>query len=133
MSDLLSSELFMNMLAVVVGGIWTAIKASEWMQSKKDSALYSIADALEQGVQLVYETYVRETKAANADGKLTEQERMAARNKAIDAAGKWLQDESPLALTYFNRMAAEKLHAMVDLAVQQAKLARITGKNTPES
>jgi len=70
-------------VATMVAGAWTFFKSRDLYQEIKGQK-YSIAmDALEAGVEKTYRVYVEALKKAKADGKLTPEERAAARQKAI--------------------------------------------------
>ena len=83
---ILSFEFIWKALLTVGGTLfaWLAkmmvAKAGE-DQAKKDAIL-----ALEAAVSATYEEFVRQTKQATADGKLSDAERKAARNMAITKA-----------------------------------------------
>jgi hypothetical protein len=79
--------MWMEIVLTILTLAWGFFKTTEWYtanvsQPKRERALLSIQAAVRE----VYETYTRELKAANADGKLTDEERKEARSRARDAA-----------------------------------------------
>lgn len=58
-------------------------KVWSWWQSQKQT---KAVRALEEGVELTYQTFVQSIKASRADGKLTAEEMRIAREKARAAA-----------------------------------------------
>jgi hypothetical protein len=88
MDDLyqLMSEPALTTLGVVLGGLWTFFKTSDWYRRVQDTRFTDALHALEAGVQQTYDVYVRAVKDASADGKLSSEERRRARELARDAA-----------------------------------------------
>ena len=73
---------------------------------------------LEAGVMETYESYVRARKAANEDGKLTDEERGAARAMAIETAARYAQEQG---LPLLREYAQHELHTMVEAIVRRFK------------
>ena len=74
---------FVAFVGAVVAAVWTFFKTRDLYQEIKGHK-YSVAmDALEAGVEKTYRVYVEALKKAKADGKLTPEEKAAARVKAI--------------------------------------------------
>ncbi len=86
LSEMLASEQGLMMLGTVLGGFWTALKSSEWYGRTRQRRYHKALTALEAGVVCTYESYVRAIKESREDGKLTDEERRAARNRARVAA-----------------------------------------------
>lgn len=81
----LTSETGLTLIGAALGGLWTLFKATDlWARLSKEKYSAAIL-ALEAGVNVTYETYVKEIKAASADGKLTDNERKVARERARQA------------------------------------------------
>lgn len=86
LGQVLSSELGLSLVGAVLGTIWTAFRSTEWFAGARARRYAAALEALEAGVDLTYDTYVRAIKEARADGKLTKEEIREARRRACDAA-----------------------------------------------
>ena len=84
--DLIDNEVLAKLVIGAVAMAWTALKGSDWYRQFCKARFDQAFLAVEAGVQLTYETYVRECKRLNEDGKLTDNERTEARRLAIEAA-----------------------------------------------
>jgi hypothetical protein len=71
------------LVGTVVAGAWTFFKSRDLYQEMKEQKYSAAMDALEAGVEKTYRVYVEALKRAKADGKLTPEEKAAARQKAI--------------------------------------------------
>jgi len=89
----MGADLGMTIVGAVVGTLWTGFKASDryqrWQARRYEKALL----ALESGVERTYQAYVKAIKAARADGRLTEDEKMRARSMARMRAIKLAREE----------------------------------------
>jgi hypothetical protein len=71
------------LVGTIVAGAWTFLKSRDLYQEMRGQR-YSVAmDALEAGVEKTYRVYVEALKKAKADGKLTPEEKAAARQRAV--------------------------------------------------
>jgi hypothetical protein len=84
--NILGSEATMSLIVTILGAIWTMFKGSEWYATHMSEKRRRAIEVLELAVHDTYDTYVRAIKASNEDGKLTEEEKTAARQKAVDKA-----------------------------------------------
>jgi len=71
------------LVGTVVAGAWTFFKSRDLYKEVKVQKYSAAMDALEAGVEKTYRVYVEALKKAKADGKLTPEEKGAARQKAI--------------------------------------------------
>ena len=94
MNRILMDEAFLPALASVIAAVYMAFKAwarVQWQLQDRQAQRWETAlDAIEAAVLEVYEEYVRGIKQDRPDGKLTNQQRLRARQmakeKAIDIA-----------------------------------------------
>ena len=119
MLDLLDNEVFMGLIASIVSVIWAALRASEWYAKFCKARFDKAFLAVEAGAQITYETYVRECKIANEDGKLTPEERKDAREMAIEAAKRF-------GLSHGVDVGREITEEYIDLALDKA-IAKLRG------
>ena len=84
--NILGSEPALTLVGTVAGCLWTLFKSSEYYGRFRRRRYRKAIRALEAGVEKTYRTYVREIKRARQDGKLTEAEKIRARDLAIDTA-----------------------------------------------
>ena len=93
MNDSVMVDLVLPVMASVALAIWTWVKAEFladlWRNRRTATALH----ALEAGVEKTYHVYVKAIKEANADGKLTAEEREKARGIAIGFAREFGRDQ----------------------------------------
>jgi uncharacterized membrane protein YebE (DUF533 family) len=86
LETLLVSEAGLTMLGAVAGAVWTLFKTMDWYARGRRRRFEAALRALEAGVERTYRTYVQALKEANADGRLTEEERRRARELARETA-----------------------------------------------
>ena len=75
-------------------------------------------NAIMAGVTDVYHEFVKDAKFASEDGKLTESEKLAARNKAITKAKELAKGKGK---DFLESVARERLTNWVELAVNKMK------------
>jgi len=81
--------------------------------------------ALQTGVQETYEEYVKSIKEASTDGKLTESEKMQARDRAWNAAKVILQEEGiDLAKYYGPRISKAVIEALIKRSKTAGNMAK---------
>jgi hypothetical protein len=85
-AGILNSETGLTLVSTVLGGIWTLFRSSDFYRNARARKYDRAIEALEAGVELTYRTYVRAIKESNADGRLTDDEIRAARQRARVAA-----------------------------------------------
>jgi len=81
-------------------------------------------ECVEAGVRETYEEYVRWTKAATIDGKLTDGERRVARSRAIDCAKEYAISEGVDLLKIY---AKEYLPVLVEKIIRRDKAEAAPG------
>jgi len=82
----LLGELAIQLGVGLAGVLFSAVQGTKvwsWWQARKQTKALR---ALEEGVELTYQTFVQSIKASRADGKLTAEEMRQARDKARQAA-----------------------------------------------
>jgi hypothetical protein len=122
---ILSNDAFITLIATIIGTLWAAFKASAWFQSRKAGRVEKALLCLEHGVETTYQTYVRECKLANADGKLTPEERAAALNSAIENASAYARQEGlDLAL----ELGRERLAGYIEAILRNVKIEAAQAK-----
>ena len=101
MKDFFGSPEFFNLVISLLAGIWTFFKGTEWYSRLVTDKYQSIVSLVELAVDQIYQTYVRVRKASSDTapvGKLSEEERVEARSKAVDLV-KQLAEQRGLDLT----------------------------------
>jgi len=86
LTDILSAEPVLSLVAGVAGLAWTAVQSTSWFNRLNRDRVQRALRCIESAVRQVYEEYVRAVKAASADGTLTDDERRRARELARDRA-----------------------------------------------
>jgi hypothetical protein len=71
------------LVGTIVAGAWTFFKSRGVYHEMKGQKYSAAMGALEAGVEKTYRVYVEALKKAKADGKLTPEEKAAARQRAI--------------------------------------------------
>ena len=78
------TPLFLHLLGAVVTFVWTLKPIVRWRRRVAESDKDDLLTFAREAVRRTYENWVRATKAKNADGKLTSDERREARHMALD-------------------------------------------------
>ena len=106
----------------VVGLVVAAVAAAfAWVRGRERIKAWKLdiaAQAVEVGVQKVYEEYVRATKDAAADGKLTDAERAKARAWALTVAGEYAKTRGVDLLEFYGK---EYLPVLVEKILRRVK------------
>ena len=110
--------------AVVIGMVWTWFKTTEMFRSRAATRYIKAIEALEAGVEYAYETYTRELKLANEDGKLTNEERKRARDMAISAAKAFARERG---ISLVAELGEDYLDLWVSKVVRSRELGGIVG------
>ena len=118
MLKLLENEAILTLLATIFASLWAAFKASDWVQARKEKAIGKALDCVAAGVEQAYKAYVREVKAASADGKLTDVERSRARELAFEAAQGFALSEG---VNLARELGPELIGYYIEKAVAKAK------------
>jgi hypothetical protein len=90
---LLSNDAVLTLIVAIIGAAWAAFQGSAAWARIKNAKYAKAIRALEAGVELTYQTYVRSIKDSRADGTLTAAEMSAARAKAKEAAIQFASQE----------------------------------------
>ena len=86
MLEYLKDPTILELIFSILAGIWTFIRATEFYKEHVGEKYQLLVDLVESSVVKIYETYVRERKADTStapEGKLAENERSVARDRAI--------------------------------------------------
>lgn len=118
MMEFLNSEAILNIIAAAVALGFGLIKRMEWMQRAKNERYLTAMQAIAAGVDQSYTEYVKEIKEGQADGKLTSDEIVKARRKALNFARNFARKEGVDLVT---ELGASFLESILTRAVQQAK------------
>lgn len=106
------------LLAGAVTLAFAAIKTAPWFRQLRRGRLSRALRFIEVAVRQVYEEYVRELKAARADGKLTPEERRRARNLARQRAIDLARSEG---VDLVAELGAAQIALWIDRLVQRIK------------
>jgi len=118
MNSLFATEQGLALVALAVGAVWTLFKTSDWWKEKTKGRFDKALGCVEAGVQHSYDVFVRETKLAGKDGKLTKEERAEAFKVATSAAKMFAKTQG-LDLA---KIIGEELYShYVEAAVRKAK------------
>jgi hypothetical protein len=71
------------LVGTVLALAWTFFKSRDIYKEMRQAKYFAAIEALEAGVEKTYQVYVEALKEARTDGKLTREEKAAARRKAI--------------------------------------------------
>ncbi len=77
------TPLFLHLLGAVATFVWTLKPIVRWRRRVAESDKDDLLTFAREAVRRTYEHWVRTTKASNADGKLTSDERREARDMAL--------------------------------------------------
>lgn len=96
LTNLIGNEAVFNLVLLIVGSVWSFIRASEWWQDKKQNNEWEVFKLIDASIEMAYNQYVRDAKLKNDPengsplGKLSEVERETAReiayNKFVELA-----------------------------------------------
>ena len=86
MSNLLQNEHFIELLITLIGILLTILKSTELYKKHVKERYEKALACLEVGIKETQDIYVEAIKKAREDGKLTDEEKLEAKNKAIEHA-----------------------------------------------
>lgn len=98
LEEIAGSALFWAILAQAVAAIWAMPRIRRWREEIRQSRYGEVWDATVESVQETYREFVRIRKQKAADGKLTDEERSEARDKALYKLRKKVRRRAPEAL-----------------------------------
>ena len=87
LASFFGTPLFLHLLGAVATFVWTLKPFVAWRRRVAQSDKDDLLGFAREAVRRTYEGWVRDTKAATADGKLTNAERRTARRKALAVLG----------------------------------------------
>lgn len=104
-----------EILAGIVVAVWGVAKVRYKLGEKLGK---QVTEFLEMGVQLTYDTFVREAKAKNPKGKLTAAQVTEAREMAFVSAKEFARDKG---VDLAKKVAAERLPVLITGIVNRIK------------
>lgn len=116
--NILGSESGLTLVGSIIGGVWTLFKSTEYYGRFRRRRYNRALRALEAGVEKTYRAYVREIKRSRADGKLTEDEKLRARNLALDTAFSFGRTQG---INVANELGEEYLNMWLEKIVNRLK------------
>jgi hypothetical protein len=119
-TNLLESELFVQVLAAIVAAVWVAFKSSQAYQNLKSKKFDTVFEAAEVGVDRVYKTYVKKMKA---NGTWSEAEKQNAMNAAKEVAIEYAKKEGVDALRY---VADAYLEVLIEDIIRKRKAEAVS-------
>ncbi len=84
--DFIQSDEAFKVIAAILALLWTLFRSSDWYARQKSARVAQAIALLETAVARTYEEYVRAIKHSRVDGKLTDEERREARQRAMNTA-----------------------------------------------
>lgn len=126
-TDLFTREAVLTAFGVFVAAVWTGFKTSDMYRKRTHFVMRLFLQIVEGAVAHTYTNYVRQRKAANPDGKLTDDEKSV----AVQLAKAKIQEVCELERIDNSVYAAtpEIVEAQIEKAV--SRLKRI-GYNKPK-
>ena len=121
--DLLTSEASIAVVVFVLGILYKLIEKSKTAKKWQLDKAYSFVAA---GVEQTYKDYVRNIKAAKADGKLTDDERREARERAKEYAIAYAKEDG---FDLLKTIGKDILPLLIEKFVSKAKSGVV--KNLP--
>ena len=115
MINFITSETGIALAVGLVGILWGIVRK---LDAIKKYNLEKGLEFIEAGVKTTYDEFVRAAKAESGDGKLSEENRTAAVNSAINTARQYAANNG---IDLFKSYAEEYLPVLVDKAVAAAK------------
>jgi len=100
---------------------FAALKSAPWFEQIRRGRLSRALRFIEAAVRQIYEEYVRELKAARADGKLTPEERRRARDLARQRAVDLARSEG---VDLVAELGAAQISLWIDRLVRRIKTSR---------
>lgn len=119
-TNLLESELFVQVLAAIVAAVWVAFKSSQAYQNQKSKKFDTVFETAEIGVERVYKNYVKKMKA---NGTWSEAEKQNAMNAAKEVAIEYAKKEGVDALRY---VADAYLEVLIEDIVRKRKAEAVS-------
>lgn len=91
--DLLGNNPGLTIIGTIFAFACSAFKSSSWWQKRRKRRYAKAVDALEAGVNQTFNAYVNAIKDSRDDGKLSDEEKLLARQLAIQTAQDFAQTE----------------------------------------
>lgn len=120
-TEFLTSEATLTALGLFVAAVWTGFKTTDMYRKRTNMVMRLFLQIVEGAVAHTYTNYVRQRKAANADGKLTDAEKKA----AVELAKAKIQEVCEVERIDNTVYAAtpEIVEAQIEKAVSRLKIA----------
>lgn len=115
---ILASEVTQSLIISVLGIAWGAIQGSKWYQRIKDRRYYKCLKVVEDSVRDTFYEYVKQLKEANADGKLTEEEKRRAKQYAMRRLETLAAEKG---IPVFQQFTVESINRLFDTMVERLK------------
>lgn len=113
---ILASEVTQSLIISVLGIAWASIQGSQWFQRLKDRRYYKCLKVIEKAVQDTFYEYVKQLKDANADGKLTDDEKSRAKRYAMRRLETLAAEKG---IPVFQEFTVESINRLFDTMVQR--------------
>lgn len=120
----LENEAVLQVAAIIAAAVFAWVKRLEIVQARLGQREDDVLDALIVGIQETYDQYVRAIKQKAPGTKLTDQQRIDARNQAIASASSWLETQGKPAIVEYSKA---KLEAWVEELLRNMKPASKKG------
>jgi len=110
---------FLHILAAVATFVWSLAPIVRWREKVTAKTHSDLLVFAREAVRRTYEEWVRATKAANADGKLTSDERAEARRMALSTLARLVAGKAREELD--ERLGAGTAESLIEEAVRLEK------------
>jgi len=114
--NMLGSEQFWTVLAMIVGFIWSLGRVKDFRDKVAATKWSTLFDFACQAANTTYLTYVQELKRAREDGSLTKEEVQEAQKRALRELKSLLRSEAPSMLSKYGE---EALKYVIQMAVNK--------------
>jgi len=114
--NMLGSEQFWTVLAMIVGFIWSLGRVKDFRDKVAATKWSRLFDFACQAANTTYLTYVQELKRAREDGSLTKEEVQEAQKRALRELKSLLRSEAPSMLSKYGE---EALKYVIQMAVNK--------------
>jgi len=113
---ILASEVTQSLIISVLGIAWGVIQGTKWFQRIKDRRYYKCLKVIEEAVRDTFYDYVKQVKDANADGKLTDDEKSRAKRYAMRRLETLAAEKG---IPVFQQFTVESVNRLFDTMVQR--------------
>ena len=113
-----------EVVGLIATSLWGAFKASAWFGRRRERRYMRCLEAIRAAVEGTYQTFVRDIKAASADGKLTKAERHEALNRARVAAIGIARSDG---LDLIKTVVTEMIPMLIERFIREARAVKKAG------